>query len=54
MDSVIVAAVIAFLVGTAGGYVYFSKKRGARCIGCPDAKNCTGSCTGCSHGSKSA
>ncbi len=50
MESVIVAAVITFIVGAAGGYVYISKKRGTKCIGCPDAKNCSGSCPGCTCG----
>ena len=46
MADFIIIAVIALIVGAAGGYIYKEKKRGTRCIGCPSAKTCGGSC-GC-------
>lgn len=50
MDNLIVLGIIAFIVGTAAGYVYMAKKRGVKCIGCPDAKTCSGNCGCCSCG----
>ena len=38
-------AVIAIIAGLAGWYVYRSKKKGNKCIGCPDG----GSCDSCGH-----
>ena len=50
MDNLILLLVIGLILGLAVGYVYKSKKRGVKCIGCPDAKGCSGSCGGCSCG----
>jgi len=60
MENLIAVAVLAVILGLAGGYVYKSRKRGVRCIGCPDAVacaankggssacgGCTGNCTSC-------
>ena len=47
MANVVVAAVIGLIVGAAGGYVYISKKRGKKCIGCPDSGTCSGNCGSC-------
>ena len=47
MINVIAVAVIGVIVGAAAGYVYKEKKRGSRCIGCPHARSCSGSCSGC-------
>ena len=49
MENLIVIAVIIFIVGTAAGYVLGAKKKGVKCVGCPDAKQCSGSC-GCGCG----
>ena len=49
MIDVIAVAVIGLVVGAAAGYVYKEKKRGARCVGCPYAKSCGGSCSCCGH-----
>lgn len=38
--------VIAAIAGLAIWYVIKSKKRGSKCIGCPEG----GHCAGCSHG----
>ena len=48
MTNLIAFAVIAAIVGLAAGYVYKAKKRGVRCVGCPDGGTCSGSC-GCCH-----
>ena len=52
MDNLIVIAIVAVIVGLAAGYIYKAKKRGQKCIGCPDsgacAGHCSGNCSGCS------
>jgi len=40
MTDLIVIAVVAVIVGLAGGYVYKAKKSGKTCIGCPDSASC--------------
>lgn len=42
-------AVLGLILGGAAGYVYVSKKRGKRCIGCPDSGTCGGNCGSCGH-----
>ena len=44
MTDLIVIAVIAIIVGLSSLYVYKAKKSGQKCIGCPNSKNCHGSC----------
>ena len=48
MADFIIIAVIGLIVGGAAGYIRKAKKRGARCIGCPNSGACGGSC-GCGH-----
>jgi len=48
MTDFIIIAIVGLTVGLAGGYVYREKKKGRRCIGCPDSGTCSGSCAGCS------
>lgn len=48
MSNFIVLLVIGLIVGSAAGYIYKAKKRGVKCIGCPDAPSCGGNCSGCS------
>lgn len=43
----IVIAVIAVIVGLVVFYIRRSRKNGIKCIGCPDAKTCSGNCAGC-------
>ena len=45
------AVLIALIIGAAACYIYREKKRGAKCIGCPSAKTCGGSC-GCGGNSQ--
>ena len=47
MINFILVFLIGTLLGLVIGYIYKSKKRGVKCIGCPDAANCSGSCGSC-------
>jgi len=48
MDDLIIIGVIVLILGLATWYVIRSKKRGKKCIGCPDSCNCdAGKCSGC-------
>ena len=47
MDIFIIAILI-LILGGAALYIYKAKKRGVKCIGCPDAKTCGGNCGSCS------
>ncbi len=57
VETYIVIAVILVTVGLAAGYVIREKKRGKRCIGCPDGccqisgkeepSPCSGNCSNC-------
>ena len=49
MVNALIVFVVALIVGAALGYIVVSKKRGAKCIGCPDSGSCSGSC-GCGCG----
>lgn len=44
MVNVITAVVLIFIVGAAIWYIWKEKKKGAKCIGCPYAKNGCCSC----------
>ncbi len=37
---IVIALVIALIVGLAIAYIVISKKRGKGCIGCPESKSC--------------
>lgn len=50
MENVIILAVLGLILGGAAGYVYKAKKKGVRCIGCPDSSKCSGNCCGCTCG----
>ena len=47
MIDFIIIAVVAVILGMAGGYVWKSVKAGKTCIGCPDSGSCSGNCAGC-------
>ena len=47
MENIIILAVIGLIVGLAAGYIWKEKKRGRKCIGCPDNAVCGGKCAGC-------
>ncbi len=48
MDNFIIGAVLAVIIGAAVIYVVKAKKRGVKCIGCPDGAKCSGNCSCCS------
>ena len=47
MVNLIVILVLAAIIGGASLYIYKAKKSGVKCIGCPSAKTCSGSCSAC-------
>ncbi len=49
LQDFIVIAVIVVIIGLALAYIIKAKKSGQKCIGCPDAKNCGGSCGTCAY-----
>lgn len=51
MDNIIIIAILVVVLGIAALYVYRAKKKGKKCIGCPDGGSCSESkCGGCSCG----
>ena len=49
MENILIIAVVGLIVGCAAGYIRKQKKRGVKCIGCPDGSKCSGSCSGCGN-----
>ena len=47
IDYVILGIVI-LIIGAALLYIRKAKKKGIKCIGCPDGAKCANSCSGCS------
>ena len=52
MSDIIVVAIVVVVLGLAIGYIVREKKRGAKCIGCPHARECasrnqSGGCSSC-------
>ena len=45
--NVILVAVIAGILGLAVFAIVRAKKKGQKCIGCPDSSTCAGQCGGC-------
>ena len=52
MENVLILAVLALIVGGAALYILKAKKRGVKCIGCPNGGKCSGCCGSCSCGCK--
>ena len=48
MQNIIVILIVAVIIGFAIHYIYKEKKRGVKCIGCPEGTTCSGCCAGCS------
>ncbi len=44
MTDMIIVAVLVLVVGGAVRYIYKEKKSGAKCVGCPHSKSCSGGC----------
>lgn len=47
MTDVLIALLIVLIVGFAVLYIVKAKRKGHKCIGCPDSENCNGNCAGC-------
>lgn len=47
MTDLILVLVLVTIVGGAIAYIRKEKKRGVRCVGCPDGGTCGGHCNGC-------
>ena len=43
----IVLALIAVILGLVVFYIHRAKKKGVKCIGCPDGASCSGNCQNC-------
>jgi LPXTG-motif cell wall-anchored protein len=52
MENVIILVLLGLILGGAAGYIYKAKKKGVKCIGCPQGSKCSGGCPGCSCGSE--
>ena len=51
MTDYIIIGVVIVVVVLAGLYIRRAKKRGKKCVGCPDGASCpSGNCAGCSYG----
>ena len=48
LENIIIILIIAVILGLAIRYVIRAKKKGVKCIGCPDGAKCSGNCAGCS------
>ena len=46
VDYLAIAAIV-LVIGAAVFYIIRAKLRGQKCIGCPDAKTCSGNCSSC-------
>lgn len=47
---IIIIAVIVLIIGGAALYIYRAKKRGVKCIGCPNGASCgSGGCSSSAH-----
>ncbi|MBE6925384.1 MAG: FeoB-associated Cys-rich membrane protein [Ruminococcaceae bacterium] len=44
----LILAVIVLILGAVIWYLHKAKKKGVKCIGCPDGAKCSGNCAGCS------
>ncbi|MBQ8197873.1 MAG: FeoB-associated Cys-rich membrane protein [Lachnospiraceae bacterium] len=46
MANVIVAGVVALILGVSITYIVKAKKAGVKCVGCPAGGTCSGNCNG--------
>ncbi len=45
---ILIVVIVAAILGLAVRYICRAKKKGIKCIGCPDGAKCSGNCAGCS------
>ena len=43
----VLIAVLALIFGAVIVFILRAKKKGAKCVGCPDSAGCSGQCAGC-------
>ncbi len=48
LENILATLVVAAILGGAIWYIVRAKKKGIKCIGCPDGAKCSGRCAGCS------
>lgn len=46
MINFVLIFILGVILGGAVGYIIKEKKKGVKCIGCPDSKTCGGKCGG--------
>ena len=44
MKDILLFIILILILGLSTLYIYKEKKKGARCIGCPYSKDCSGNC----------
>ncbi len=48
MENIVIVALVLLIITLAGTYVYKEKKKGKKCIGCPNGGSCSsGDCANC-------
>ena len=45
---ILIIAVIVVILGSAIAFLHRAKKKGIKCVGCPDSSTCSGNCGNCS------
>ena len=45
----VILGMIVLILGAVAFYLLKARKKGIKCIGCPDGAKCAGNCTGCSQ-----
>lgn len=50
MEDIIIIAILVVIISLAAFYVYRAKKKGKKCIGCPDSGSCGKESCGCGCG----
>ena len=46
----LILGIIVLILGAVIFYLQKAKKKGIKCVGCPDGGKCAGNCSGCSGG----
>ncbi len=49
MENFILVAVLGVIIVSVVVYIVKAKKKGVKCIGCPDSKTCSGNCGNCQY-----
>lgn len=46
MENILIIGLLVVILGAVCVYLWKARKKGVKCIGCPDGGNCSGSCSG--------